>query len=181
MHEISDSQKSVEKADCSFPDYRQRIKTAQQVKPIPAPSLKELDALILDCNKILDLSEDVKIGDLPNAPLPIPNNIDQMVKTLFEDAGLKIKAEDRRKLEAEVLKKFPTSISTETLLRTVTRSIYLLMPLAMLNVYLCKHHTLATYPNTEIKCDNEFPLIVRFPEMKALVGRAIELTRKSAQ
>jgi hypothetical protein len=163
----------------SIPDYKERVKKAKAVKPNPIPSAEELNGIIADCNKALDLiiaaPDTVKVGDLN---LPKIDEIDESLKVVLKGYGVNLDEESRKSVESKALAKFSRIISDfNGIIVSATQSSFLLVELAVLNVVLSRHHILANYPTNKVVYDKKLPLIERFENLHSLLRRSLDLAR----
>jgi hypothetical protein len=167
----------------SMPDYKERVKKAKAVRSNPLPSAEELKGVITDCNKALDFivaaPTTIRVGNLN---LPKPEEIDESVKVLLKGFGIKMNAESRKDAEKRAIEKF-SRIANDFggIVINATQSSFLLIELAVLDVLLSRHHTLANYPTNEVVYDKKLPLIKSFEELHSLLQRSLTLARQVLQ
>jgi hypothetical protein len=161
----------------TIPDFRERLAKATAIDPVPKPPLEELDAVLKDCNKALDALE-VSLGKLNLRKVKAPNRrvLDRLVKGYLKRKRSYLSREDRWAIEeatVEWLKPFLENFASEY--RRIVEISHILLTLAVLNVYLSKHHTVGSYPS--YLYTEAFPMVVRFSELSSLVDRMLQRSK----
>lgn len=163
----------------TIPDYRDSLEKAKKVRSIPLPDLKEMDAVIKDCNLALETA--ANLSSTLNLPAPNPPDAKDIALSLNETLksfGVKVDKESKKKAESIASARIPVFMSGfNAMFLEVAQQAYLLIVLMILNVYLQKHHTLANYPTSKVVYDKNFPMIVRFVELHGLLQRCFDLTK----
>jgi hypothetical protein len=157
------------------PDYRQKVEAAKKIGPNPAPTLRELEALVADLNTFLDGATAAASKVKPaRYKVPKASQVDRAAKVSLHRAGFYANREARRKIEEDALTSFKPV--ADRVIRSTGDLIVLahvLLALAVLNVYLYRHHTLGEYPTSEIQYDDSFPMVVKFRDLHAFLKRCL--------
>jgi hypothetical protein len=155
------------------PDYDSKLQGARGVPSIPIPTLAEIDAVIMKCREYIDASTKESFGVvISNADIPGAEVIDRIVRQEVARLSISLGPAERKSLEDRIRKQFPDSSWYGKVAGPVMQASVLLVAMAMLNVFLWKHHTMAVYPGKVIY-DPNFPLVQRYDELASLVGEAL--------
>jgi hypothetical protein len=87
-----------------------------------------------------------------------------------------VSREVRRKMEEEALKELkPLLDDFVAEFKRIVELSEILLTLAVLNVYLYKHHTMGSYPSSQYT--ETFPMVVRFNALSSLLQRMLDRTK----
>lgn len=161
----------------NVPDYRQKVEAAKKVGPNPAPTLIELETVVVDLNRFLDgavsAASKVKPG---RYKIPKVSQVDRAAKVSLRRAGIYARREVRKEIEEDALAKFkPVADRVIGDMAELIVLVHVLLALAVLNVYLYRHHVLGEYPTSEIRYDESFPMVVEFGNIHNLLKRCLEM------
>jgi hypothetical protein len=157
----------------AIPDYRERLEKARAIRAIPNPTQQELDDVVKDCNRALDALDDyLKKINLRKVKAPNLRLIDKVVTRKMRGSGQYARREERRAWEEEaLLEAKPLIDGFVAVFKRIVEISRILLTLAVLNVYLCEHHTTGSYPSSLYT--RTFPMVVRFTELSSLIQTAL--------
>lgn len=156
------------------PDYDSKLQGARGVPSIPIPTLAEVDAVVMKCREYIDASMKESFGGvISSADVPGAEVIDRIVRQEVAKLSMALSPAERKSLEDRIRKQFPNSSWYDKVAGPVMQASVLLVAMAMLNVFLWKHHTIAVYPG-KVTYDSNFPLVRRFNELASLVGDTLD-------
>jgi len=158
----------------NVPDYKERIKVAKRLKANPNPSLQEFDAMLEDCNRLLDGSAKAEQQVLRAArKIRLPKK-KLLLRKLEKRLGVKIDEDEMKKIDK--LYRNPVVYAENIMVFSIT-----LIVLAVLNTYLLPHEQLSRYPDTQIDFvyDESLAIIMRSNEVANLLRRCSGVASKT--
>jgi hypothetical protein len=119
----------------------------------------------------LALPQSLNLSEVKPPPSEdISANLDRTLKAF----GIKLDRKTLKQAEIAAGAKVPkiTKDFNDMFLKSAQSS-FLLITLAVLNVHLQQHHTLANHPADKVVYDAKLPMVARFEEIHALLQRCL--------
>jgi len=159
------------------PEFRKKVEVARSIQSKPTPSKKELIDVLDGCNRLLDEIEE-SAPNMKSAKIKIPKarQVDPAAKIALKSIPVYVPREIRKDIEEAFLESFRSGASRfASNVSEITVLVQLLLVLAVLNVYLNRHHVLGEYPTSEVKYTKSFSMVRSFTTIQALLNRGVEM------
>lgn len=163
---------------------RKPIEKALKLESKYSPDLKELDETISGSNTILDMAKDTfkKKDESWRKNFPIRKEVHPPLGRFLKLFGLYT---FKRDLDISYLEKSKiremklrwSQSARSKIYESTLVMVYVLITLAILNVFLADYHILGEYPNSKVKLDESFPMVAKFSDIQSLLLRALQMTK----
>ena len=146
-----------------------------------SPSIKELTETILGCNNILDMATEAlkETNKASKVTFPLRKDIHPALAKFLKWLGLSYKRElDISYLEKAKIREMKPKWSQSRwnqIYKSTLTMVYVLITLAVLNVFLSEYHIFGEYPTSKIEYSRSLPMIAKFSDVHNLLLRTLQM------
>lgn len=163
---------------------RRAVGRARNIKSNYSPDTRELTDSLTDCKQILDMAYYIfkKQAKSDKIKFPKRHHIHSSLLRFLRWVGVDPRSNDieLKFLEKSKLQEMKPKMlgNAGKIYRSTYHMMYVLITLAVLNVYLNEYHILGEYPTSKVLYNQSFPMVDKFPQIKSLLEQAIEMSGK---